>query len=205
MKCVNLEAAVEVLREGRILIYPTETFYGLGVDIFQPEAIDRLFELKGREASKAVSVLVASVSDAEALVDSWDPLTRRLAERFWPGPLTLVLPASNRVPSRLTGGNSWIGIRVSSHPLTGELLRYFGGAITTTSANPSAEPSATRVAQLEKYFGERSDLFLLEGGDLPDSKGSTVLKVEAGELKPLREGEIPITKIQRAISSLETI
>jgi L-threonylcarbamoyladenylate synthase len=199
---VTLPEAVSVLKQGRLLIYPTETVYGLGADVFHTEALDRLFQLKGREAEKAVSVLVASREEIFSLAGELEPLAVRLIDRYLPGPLTLVLPAAASIPPRLTGGAPWIGIRMSSHPLAQALAAGFGRAITTTSANPSGSPAAARIAELRDYFAAQPDVSLLSGGDLPPSRGSTVVQVENGRLKLLREGEIPFTEIEKFIQEI---
>lgn len=193
---VDLPKALEVLRRGDALVYPTETLYGLGVAVDRPEAVDRLFQIKGRSGDKAVSLLVAAPGDIQSFCGPLDPFTRRLVDRYLPGPLTLVLPALPSVPKALTGGGDWVGIRISSHPLAQELVRALGHAITSTSANPSGEPGACTRQQVQAYFGNRDEVFFLDGGDLPPSRGSTVVRVEAGRIKLLREGEIPFTEIE---------
>ena len=186
------------MRAGKILVYPTETFYGLGVDISQPLALEALFQLKGREAGKAISVLVSDQEQLKKLVSGLDVKTLNLINLFLPGPLTLVLKASQALPPVLLSEGGYVGLRMSPHPMAMDLLNRFGGPITTTSANPSGATSAGSVAELRRYFEDREDLFLLSGGDLPPSRGSTVVKVQANRIELLREGDLPFSKIETA-------
>jgi len=199
MQKVDFNQALEILRAGEILIYPTETCYGVGVDARQSSALEKLLALKGRSAAQTLSILVGSSGAAGFWGDFSDPRARRLAECYWPGPLTLVVPAISRLPDAVISGDGSIGIRVSSHPIASRLAQGFGGPLTTTSANRSGEPSAVSLAELERYFGADSDVHLLAGGDLPPSKGSTIVKIESGDLKLLREGEIPFREISAYI------
>ncbi|MCE9625623.1 MAG: threonylcarbamoyl-AMP synthase [Deltaproteobacteria bacterium] len=186
------------MRAGKILIYPTETFYGLGVDIFQPHALEALFQLKGRDAGKAMSVLVSHQEQVKNLVSVFDDKILNLIDLFLPGPVTFVLKALDRVPISLQSEGGFVGIRMSPNLIAEELLKRFGGPITTTSANPSGEASARSLSDLKRYFDDREDLFFLSGGDLPPSRGSTVVKIDANRLKLLREGDIPFSKIETA-------
>jgi len=195
---VSLQEAVEVLRRGQVLAYPTETFYGLGVDIRNPEAVAALFRLKGREAAKAISVLVASRNQFQAMALGITSKILNIINNFLPGPLTLVLPATPDVPTTLQSEGAWVGLRWSSHPVAQALVEAFGSPITTTSANPSGEPSARDPEALRHYFGSRDDVFLLSGGVLPPSLGSTVIKVQQDRLELLRAGDIAFPQILTA-------
>lgn len=190
MREVDFQQALETLRRGEILAYPTETFYGLGVDIRQEAALERLFAVKGREGEKTVSVLVSSLQQLKSLVSELSPRAKKIIEKFLPGPLTAVLPAKSGLSERIKSDGAWIGIRWSSHPLAQRLVEEFGSPITTTSANLSGRPAASGPGDLEAYFGEDPTLAWLNGGQLPSSRGSTVVKVENQSLKLIREGEI---------------
>jgi L-threonylcarbamoyladenylate synthase len=193
---VNFTEAIEVLRKGEVLIYPTETLYGLGVDIHNPVAVQKIFQLKNRDISKPISLLVPTKKDIQKLVQQLSDKSLKLIDKFFPGPLTLVLPVAPTINPILHANSGWIGIRMSSHPLAQKLVETFGGPITTTSANPSGESSGRTLAQLKEYFHEQKGIAVLSGGDLSLSKGSTVVKVDGEQLKLLREGEIPFREIE---------
>jgi L-threonylcarbamoyladenylate synthase len=120
--------------------------------------------------------------------------------KFLPGPLTLIVPAAPSLNPRLHGGSGWIGLRMSSHPIAQSLAAAFG-PITTTSANPSGQPPALSDAQVRSYFGDRDDVAFLSGGDLPPSKGSTVIKVLPKGLELIREGDLPFSEIESEFES----
>jgi L-threonylcarbamoyladenylate synthase len=198
---VDLKSAVELLQRGEVLIYPTETLYGLGVDIANEASLYRLFRLKGRDPGQPISVLVPNRNYIEKIVKEIDSKSLILIEKYFPGSLTLVLRAASQVSPLLHAGTGWIGIRMSSHPLAEALVKAFGRPITTTSANPSGQESGRTLQQVKDYFQNEKGVALLPGGDLPTSKGSTVVKMEGDVLKLLREGEIPFTEIESVFNA----
>jgi L-threonylcarbamoyladenylate synthase len=195
VKEISLDHAAEVLEKGEILIYPTETLYGLGVDIANPRALERLFSLKQRDSHKPVSVLVGSPQQLPGVAQPLSPLAQFLWDHFLPGPLTLVLPAQASLDPRIHGGSGWVGVRYSSYPWLKILMAGFCRPITTTSANLSGQVGGQKVQQLWGDFKEEDHVYLLNGGDLPPSKGSTVVKVDGDRLMLIREGDIPFEKI----------
>jgi L-threonylcarbamoyladenylate synthase len=200
MKEIPLDRAPGILAKGEILIYPTETLYGLGVDITHVSALDRLFSLKRRDNKKPVSVLVGSAQQLKGVAQPLGALAQKLWDYFLPGPLTLVLPADAQLDPRIHGDSGWVGIRYSSYPWVKVLMTKFGRPITTTSANLSGQMGAQTVQQLWRDFKEEEDVYLLNGGDLPASKGSTVIKIVGDNLQLLREGDIPFSEIQKSCS-----
>ncbi|HKY64656.1 MAG TPA: L-threonylcarbamoyladenylate synthase [bacterium] len=202
MREVDFQQGLETLRRGEPLAYPTETFYGLGVDIRQEAALDKLFALKGRGADRTVSVLVSGLEELKSLVVDLDDKILKIINNFLPGPLTLVLPARAGLLPKLLSAGGYVGLRWSSDSLAQRLVRDFGAPITTTSANLSGKPAATKAAELRDYFGD-TDLAWLNGGDLPASKGSTVVKVENESLKLIREGEIPFADLEKIFPPLK--
>lgn len=196
MREITLDQAPRVLASGEILIYPTETLYGLGVDIRNGAALDRLIALKGRDPKKPVSLLVASKNELFQVAEPLSPLAERLWDGFFPGPLTLVVPAAAGLDARIHGGTGWVGIRCSSSPWVRDLLARWRRPLTTTSANLSGAGGATRVLELWRDFGDIPGVALLNGGDLPPSRGSTVVKVEGERLIEIREGEIPFAELK---------
>lgn len=196
MKEVSLDHAAAVLERGEILIYPTETLYGLGVDISNSRALERLFSLKKRDPDKPVSVLLAKPQQIEEVAMPLGPLAQKLWKNFLPGPLTLVLPAHPSLDPRIHGGSGWVGLRYSSCSWVKILMTKFGRPITTTSANLSGEVGGQTVQQLWRDFKGEEGVYLLNGGDLPPSKGSTIVKVDGEKLHLLREGDIPFREIK---------
>ncbi len=188
------------LRAGRVIAYPTETLYGLGVDPFQPEALERLYRLKGRPAGRPVSLLVADAAMLRGLVREVTPSARALLEAFLPGPLTLVLEARADLPAALTAGTGKIGLRISSHPLIPHLFARLSGPITTTSANPTGRPPAGRAEEIAAYF-PRGVACILDGGPSAGSTGSTVVDLTGPQPAVLREGAIPANKVLEVLGA----
>lgn len=192
MQEVDLREALEVLSQGHILIYPTETCYGLGVDPKRPKALKRLVALKGRDFNKPISLLMPSVEELLKQTGPVAPVVQELIDKFLPGPLTLVLPVGEKWPQPIVNARGEVGFRISSHPLAGALMRQWGRPLTTTSANPAGAPSAHRLEEIENYFASEAGVFLLSGGNLPQSKGSTVLRWTGSGLQLLRQGDIAL-------------
>jgi L-threonylcarbamoyladenylate synthase len=180
-----LRRGAEVLRAGGILAFPTETVYGLGVLEGDPEREARLRELKGREATKPFQRLLADAADAARYVPHLPSAARRLAERFWPGPLTLVLPA---------GEGGTVGLRCPGLPFVRDLAREAGGAIVATSANPAGAPPACDAETVRRMFRTGVDA-LLDGGTVSLGQPSTVVEVQGGAVRILRTGAIPTEAI----------
>lgn len=180
--------AAQILSAGGIVVYPTETLYGLGVDAGNAAALQRLVELKGREPGKPIAVLIGDVQMMGALVADIPPLAEVLMRRFWPGPLTIVLRARGALSAVLTGDGDGIGVRLSSHPMAAALVCCLGHPVTAPSANPAGRPPPRRVEEARTYFGSRVD-FYLDAGCLAGEPASTVVDLR-GELRVLRHGAI---------------
>jgi L-threonylcarbamoyladenylate synthase len=180
--------AVAALRRGEIVAYPTETFYGLGVDALDELALARLRALKGRD-NKAISVLV----DGRAMIDSIcravPPLAVELMRRYWPGALTIALPARSNVPAALVT-DGCVAVRHSSHPTAQALVAGLGRPLTATSANRAGEAPATTDEAVEEMFGGRCRI--LHGGATPGGAPSTLVRVRGARLEILRRGAIEI-------------
>jgi len=196
----NLSQAVAALRRGDVVVFPTETLYGLGADALDDDAVDRVFRLKGRNADNPIPVLVADEEMLRRLVAEIAPLAQRLMRRFWPGPLTLVLPAQKAIPKPLLNRDRGVGVRVSSHPIATELIRRLGRPLTATSANPSGKEPARTVDEAKRYFSGQIEIFV-EGGPLMSKRGSTVVAVFDDALKILREGEISGSELRQVVGS----
>jgi len=185
----GIELGAEVLLKGGAVVFPTESFYGLGVNALDEKALQRLFRIKGRREGHPVLILIPSVDVLERYVARVPPLARRLMERFWPGGLTLVLEARHGLSPLLTGGTGKIGIRLSSHPVPTRLAAEVGTAITGTSANPTGSPACRSAREVMETLGEEVDL-ILDGGRTPGGKGSTVLDVTVHPPRFIREGMV---------------
>ena len=186
-----------------IILYPTETLYGLGVNALDPEALEALFELKGRDSSKAATWLVRDVGDL-AMYAEVSPEAAKIAERFLPGALTLVLPAKDEVSREVTAEDGTIGFRISSDPIAQQVIEAFmhenDAPLTCTSANLSGAPAFSTVEEILQQFGEHANMVteIIEDGP---RKGlaSTVVRVVDGEISVLREGEISEADIMDVI------
>lgn len=179
----DLTAAVAAIRRGDLVVYPTETVYGLGADALDPEAIARVFEAKGRPRDRPVSMAFPELSAAADYTRMTDR-ERAFCERFLPGPVTVLVERTDRVPDALVAGRKRVGIRVPDHDLARELARRTG-PITATSANRSGEPSARRVDEIDPAVREAA--VVLDGGETPGTE-STVVDVTEGQI--VRRGEL---------------
>ena len=195
----SIEDGIEALRAGELVVYPTETFYGIAADPSSAHALKRLFDVKGREAAKTVAMIAADPDAAFSLAREVPPIARRLADCFWPGPLTLVMPARSDIAAELVGVGGGVGVRVSPHPTARTLAAGFGKPITATSANLAGEPPATTLVQAQKALGGKVKVYL-EGGTLGSSAPSTVVEVVEGEWRIVREGAVSERQIIAALT-----
>lgn len=186
-----IAAAAAVIEAGGLVAFPTESFYGLGADALDTEAIARVFEVKGRPEQKALLVLVDSVDMAAGLVARISDGARALMARHWPGPLTLVLEAAARVPAALTGGTGTIGVRMPGHAVARALVRSAGRPITAPSANPSEAPPPLTAAAVRGYFEGLVEL-ILDGGPTAGGPGSTVADCTVWPPRILRQGPVVV-------------
>lgn len=183
-----IDQAVQLLRDGGVVAFPTDTVYGVGADPLQPEAVRRLYRIKGRPDNKPIAILVGSIEDAARVAQNLPATFSRLAHRFWPGGLTLIVEARD-LPPEITAGGSTVGVRMPDHPLMLELLRGFGGPIATTSANRSGAPPATSAEEVNAQLGDRVNL-IVDGGDTITKVASTVLNLSVSPAQILRHGGI---------------
>jgi len=185
-----LRRAARSIQKGEVIAFPTDTFYGLGADALNPRAVEKVFEIKQRDRKKPILVLVSNFGQAADLVKDVPSEAWRLMSRFWPGPLTLVFVASDKVPDLITAGTGKIGIRVPGDPLTTLLLRTFAVPITATSANRSGAASPTTAQEVLETLGHEVAL-ILDAGKTPGGMPSTVVDVTTSPITLLREGQIP--------------
>jgi L-threonylcarbamoyladenylate synthase len=190
---------VAALAAGELVVFPTETVYGLGADAGSAAAVERLVEVRGREPGKPILVLVADLAMAASVVTEFPPAARRLAARFWPGPLTLVLPARPELPTPLTAGTGTIGVRLPGHPDARALVAGLGRPVTAPSANPPGGEAPRTLAAARGSFGARVAAYV-EGGVLPGG-ASTVAAVEGDRLRVLRAGPIDEAALRAALEA----
>jgi L-threonylcarbamoyladenylate synthase len=190
----DFDCLKEVFGRGGIIAYPTETFYGLCVDPFNPTAIRALFSLKGRPESNPVALIVKDVPMLETIVSEIPPVARSLMERFWPGPLTIIFKAAPGLPVELTAGTGTIGARVSSNVICQRLIASVSSPITATSANPSGVQGATTAQEVLAYFNGSIDV-VIDNGRTPGGHGSTIVDIIAGRIKIIRDGAIPASSL----------
>ena len=185
---MSIEKAADTLRSGGVVAFPTDTVYGIGVDPFQPKAIQKLYTIKGRSENKPISILVGSCQDVENIAQNLPKIFFQLVKQFWPGALTLIVEAKG-LPVQITAGGKTVGLRMPNHPIALEVLRCFAGPIATTSANKSNQTPATSKTQIEQQLGGLIDL-IIDGGETNAGTSSTVIDLLKTPPKVLRQGEI---------------
>lgn len=194
----ELRHAAELLRAGRLVAFPTETVYGLGANALSAEAVARIFEAKGRPHTSPLIVHVASVDGVTEVVSEWPSVAQELAKKFWPGPLTLVLPKQPVVPDIVTAGLGTVGVRVPAHPVTIALLRECGLPLAAPSANRFTQLSPTTAAHVREGLGDRVD-FILDGGPCTVGIESTVVSLTIEQPTILRPGGISRAQIEEIL------
>jgi L-threonylcarbamoyladenylate synthase len=187
----SIDLAVEQLQQGRIVAFPTETYYGLAVDPKNESAVTALFNLKKRPVNKPLLLLVKNTSQLSHLVSHVPPELKPLMEKYWPGPLTLIFPAHPLVNNKITARTGTVGIRISPHPIAEKIVRKFGGAITATSANISGIPPAKTAQEVVDMFGDDID-YVLDGGGTTAGLCSTIIGVKKSQLQVIRTGVIDV-------------
>jgi L-threonylcarbamoyladenylate synthase len=197
----EIEEAVETLRAGDLVVFPTETVYGLGANASNPAAVRKIFEVKGRPADHPVIVHLDNPRYLHRWVADVPLAAERLADMFWPGPLTLILPKADSVNDIVTGGQDSIGIRIPSHPMAQQLLTAFGGGIAAPSANRYGRLSPTKPEHVRDEFGDAIRV-LLDGGDSPIGLESTIVSCINSEVRLLRPGFITRSQIEAVVGEL---
>jgi L-threonylcarbamoyladenylate synthase len=193
-----VQRAAEILKRGGLVAFPTETVYGLGADASSKEAVGRLYAAKRRPADHPVIVHFASAQAAFAWASDIPPAARRLAERFWPGPLTMILQRSSRAGDFVTGGQDTVGLRVPAHPIAREMLAAFGGGIAAPSANRFGQVSPTTAAHVREDLGKDVDL-VLDGGPSEVGIESTIVDLSGPQPVLLRPGVISAAMLEEAL------
>lgn len=195
---MGVAEAVEVLRRGGLVAFPTETVYGLGADASNPAAVQRIFAVKGRPRSHPLIVHLGEAMAMKEWAGEVPDDALALAEAFWPGPLTLVLPRAERVPDAVTGGLLTVGLRVPSAPLALELLGAFGGGVAAPSANRFGRVSPTTAEHVRADLGDAVDL-VLDGGPCPVGVESTIVDCSGDRLAVLRPGGVSVEALAEVL------
>jgi L-threonylcarbamoyladenylate synthase len=198
----DLEQAAALLRAGRLVAFPTETVYGLGANALDEAAVRRIFEAKGRPFSSPLIVHVASIEMARELAREWPIEADLLGRRFWPGPLTLIVPKNEKVPALVTAGLPSVGLRIPAHPVARALLEAAGIPVAAPSANRFTELSPTTAEHVREGLGDAVDL-VLDGGPCTVGIESTVLSLAGPRPRILRPGMITRTQIEEVIGPVE--
>ncbi len=189
--------AAAVIKAGGVVAFPTDTVYGIGVSAFDRKAIEKIYDVKGRSQLKAIPILVGDVGDLDQITPPLPPTIKLIIDRFWPGALTLVLPALPGLPDNLSP-TATIGLRLPDHDQVRDLIRK-SGPLAATSANISGKASALSAGEVLLQLNGRIDL-ILDGGTVPGGQASTVLDCSGEELKIIREGPISFKAIMRAFN-----
>lgn len=194
-----LRRAVALLRQGALVAFPTDTVYGVAALVWDVTAVGRLYTVKQRPADKAIPVLLADLADLAQVSRGLPSAAWRLAERFWPGPLTLVVPRAERIPDVVTAGGDSVAVRIPDHALARDLIRRSGAPLATTSANLAGAADCVTADQVAAQLGDRVAL-ILDGGRCPGGVPSTVVDLTGAEPVVLREGPISAAHIAQVLA-----
>lgn len=192
------ELAARIVSNGGLIAFRTDTFYGLGADPLNDLAVARIKTLKGREDGKPILLLIAEAADVDPLIASRPEVFSLLVKHFWPGPLTIVVPASPDLPEEITAGTSSVGLRLPDDDEVRKLVAACGGRLTATSANLSGSDAARSAADVERYFPAGLDL-IVDGGEVSATKPSTVIDVTVNPSRLIREGAISREELERVV------
>ncbi len=192
-----LEQAIATMQRGGIVAFPTDTVYGIGASLNHPAALERIFQIKHRDKDRTLPLLVSSPADLDKVTEHVDQVLLRLASAFWPGPLTIALPARPSLPSFVVAADGTVGVRVPDHSVALTLAKRCGGAIAVTSANVSGQQPARRPEEIDPGLAGELDL-VLDGGIARGGLASTVVRLEGATIVLIREGAIPRTAIEAA-------
>ncbi len=192
-----LDAACRAIQAGGVVALPTDTLYGLAANVFDEDALRRVFEIKGRPASQPIPVLVNGLGMAARVAEQLPDWAERLAERFWPGSLTLILPASETLSPVITAGGGTVAVRSPDHWVPQELMKRLDIPITGTSANPSGGPDPKTPEEVKAQLGEVVDL-VVDLGPAPRGTASTIVAADGGELRLVRQGVLSFEEVLAA-------
>jgi L-threonylcarbamoyladenylate synthase len=195
-----IDEAAKWIRAGYVVAIPTDTLYGLAADPFSAAAVARVFDVKGRAADRALPLIAADVAQIASRLGRLSEIATRLADRFWPGPLTLLMPAARQLAREVSGETGTVGVRVPADAIARAVCAACGHPVTATSANLSGAPAAATADDVEDALGDRIE-FLLDAGPTPGGAPSTIVDVTAGEPRLVRAGAIAWEEIQAWLHS----
>jgi L-threonylcarbamoyladenylate synthase len=184
-----LQSTVHILKNGGIIAYPTETFYGLGTRIDMGDSLQRLYEIKHRPREKAMPLIIGHKGQLSSIAPDINSSAKKLMERFWPGPLTMLFPAQKHLSELITAGTDKVAVRIPGESFALHLAKYALFPFTATSANPSGKPPAQDAETVMRYFGDKIEL-IIDCGPAPGGLPSTIVDVTTEKTKILREGAI---------------
>ena len=187
------------IKKGKIVVFPTETVYAIGVNGLDEKAIKRLYEVKQRDITKPINLIVSSLEMINMIAKDITPLEYKIIKEFLPGPLTIILKKKNIVPNVLTNGGDTVGIRMPENDIALKLSKYSNTPIAAPSANISNRPSGTNIKSIYNDFHDNVDIYI-DDGESKFGIASTIVKVENNEIKILREGPITLNDIKNKIS-----
>ena len=193
-----LEKAGELIKQGKIVVFPTETVYGIGTNGIDKQAVKKLYEVKQRPLNKPISLLVSNMEMVNQIAKDITEVEYKIMEKFFPGPLTIILKKKSLVPDVVTAGQDTVGIRMPSGEIARKLVEIAGVPIAAPSANISGEPSGTNLHEIKKHFEEKVD-FYIDGGDSEIGLASTIVQVVEGKTQILRQGSITLEEIEKEI------
>ncbi len=195
--------AAEIIKDGGLVVFPTETLYGLGANAFDPRAVSKIFRVKGRSEQKPLIILIARKEDLRGVACDIPPLTWKLVKKFWPGPLTLVLKKKKIIPKEVSAGSNTIAVRLSPHPVARALVSAAGVPITAPSANLSGKRPHHTIAGALKELGNKKEINLfLDAGKTPIGKPSTLVDLTKNPPRILREGSITKKQLKKVIGRI---
>jgi L-threonylcarbamoyladenylate synthase len=200
----SIQRAAALIRQGRLVAFPTETVYGLGANALDAAAVTRIFEAKGRPSTSPVIVHVDSLAMARGLASAWPDAAEALAERHWPGPLTIVVPKIPAVPDEVTAGLGTVGLRMPAHPVALELIHACGVPIAAPSANRFTELSPTTAQHVDGSLDDRVEL-ILDGGSTPVGIESTVVSLAGERPMLLRPGMVTREELEEQLGPVEVL
>ena len=193
-----LEKAAELIKKGKIVVFPTETVYGIGTNGLNQEAVKKLYQVKQRPLNKPITLLVSNMEMVNLVAKDISEIEYKIMEKFFPGPLTIILKKKDVVPDIVTAGGQTVGIRMPRGEVARKLVELAGAPIAAPSANITGEPSGTNLKEIEKHFKEKVD-FYIDGGESELGLASTIVQVVNGKPQILRQGSITLEEIEKEI------
>ena len=200
----KLQEVANIIRQGGIVVFPTETVYGIGTNGLDSKAISKLYHVKQRPLNKPISLLVSSLEMVKAVTENISDIEYKLMEAFFPGPLTIILKKNKLVPNNLTNNTDTVGIRLPDNIIARKLIEYANVPIATPSANISGKPSGINIQDIIKDFGDKVDYYI-DGGPSKLGIGSTIVKIDGNEPIILRKGSISEEEINEVVNKYKNI